>query len=153
MGRKSARYFEGKIKGKPFVYQVSTIKYRDKKGRFAKFNPRRKLKLEVYARTEKVDKATSKLVQHEQQIRKYSVGFAKRKKRVTIEQVENRIARKAKKSKGSIQERFVNGMRVFISGILNKKEKKAKKVKVPWWLVKERHIEKELDEYAKSLDN
>lgn len=157
MARKSSRYFEAKIKGRPVIYQVSSIKYRDKKGRFAKFDTRRKLSAEVYAKSEKVDKATHKLVLHERKIKKWSLGYAKRKKPVTKESVEKRLATKVKKSKGSLEEKILHGMKVFI--YITKKVKKVKQIKIPWWIVKERHIERQLnierqlDEYSKTLES
>jgi len=130
MGKKSPRYVEIKVKGKPFTYMVSEIVYRDKRGRFAKFNPRRKLRVEVYAIAEVVDKKTTKRVLKKRLIRKHSLGFAKRKHPTTITHIKKHILKKALKSRGQLRVTMVDGLFKFVSDkIVPKNVKKRKGVK------------------------
>lgn len=155
MARKTTRYTELKIKGQPFVYSISIIRYRDKKGHFAKFNPRRKLKVEVYGKREVYDKRKSIVVVKEKLIRKHSLGFAKRKKATTKEHIEKLIERKATKAKGRLEVKVIDGLKVFLSVPQSKRKGKAqvRRVKIPWWTIPSQDIEKELDERLETFES
>lgn len=133
MGRK-LRYIEVRVKGQPLIYQVSRIQYRDKKGRLSKFSPNKFLKVEVIAKREVVDKKTSRTVLRERIIQKHSLGYAKRKKPVTVAATNIRIQKKAQKHKTSLMTIFENGSIKFMSGLFTplkaKKKKGVRKVKI-----------------------
>lgn len=128
MGTKSPRYLELKVKGQPFVYMVTKVIYKDKKGRFSKFVSGKKLRVEVYAEAEVVDKKTGKLTLHNRLIRKHSLGYAKRKNPTTIEHIKKNILRKARKSRGSIRLKKINGIFKFVSDKMVTRKKRGKGV-------------------------
>ena len=133
MGRK-LRYVEVRLKGQPLIYQVSRIQYRDKKGRLSKFSPKKILRVEIIAKREVVDKKTSRTVLRERVIQKHGLGFAKRKKPVTIEMTNARIQRKAEQHKQSMMTVFEDGAVKFMSGLFSslkgKRKKGMRKVKI-----------------------
>lgn len=147
MGKKSPHYLTIKVKGKPFVYMVSKVLYKDKKGRFAKFNPRRKLRVEVYVSSEVIDKRSNKIVLKNKLVRKHSLGFAKRKKPTTVEHIKKNILKKVVKSKGQLRITKVDGLFKFVSDHMVKNTSKKKGVKTI-------HFDKgSLHEYFKAFES
>ena len=125
MPKDKTKYLEIKTKGEAYSFNISTIKYRDKKGRFVKFSARRKLKVEVYARRILYNKHTNKKEYVEKRIRKYTQPYAKRKKPTTIESVNKRLTKKALLKNNKLE--LIEGKDGLIRfGYLSKEEQKQK---------------------------
>lgn len=127
MGKKSPHYVTITVKGKPFAFSLNHVIYRDKLGRFAKFNSRRKLKVEVYAKTEAVSKKTGQIVQKIRRINKYTLGFAKRKKPTTLKSISRKAFKSVVQHKGKLVK--IDGLYKFVYPGQMPKSKNVVKIK------------------------
>ena len=127
MPRHMPRYVEVRIKGEPFTFNIRTIRYRDSKGHFSRFTTKKKLSVEVIGERSVVDKKTHKTVLAPKVIKKYSQPLRKRKRRVTIQEVEKRIHARLMREKKTVIETMVDGKVLFTYPGHEKIKKSTKK--------------------------
>ena len=125
-GRFNPRFIQVKVKGQPFSFTPSKIKYRDAKGKIVKFTTRKRLKVEVYAKVEAFDKKKGKMVTWEKRIDKYTTRLQKRKRPITLSQAQERIRKTLHREKKTFIQTEVNGLVRMTYVYAEKKRRKRK---------------------------
>lgn len=76
------------------MYAIKFIRYRDSKGHFSKFTTKKKLSVEPIIKTVLWNKKKKRSIVVFKRSKKYSQPLRKRKRPVTVEEINNRVLKK-----------------------------------------------------------
>lgn len=106
--KEKVRYASAKRGGEEFSFTVGQIRYRDSKNRIVKFTTKKKLKVEVIAKT-RVRNKRGNMVWQQRELKSYKLPLRYRKKPITIEQTEKRINKRTFKQRKALRQTIEDG--------------------------------------------